>query len=342
MIGVLTDAAYSIARRLPRYFGSSSSRDVWKYRSLRYASSLQICVTNICNAKCVFCGYRLGKDEKGIMDMRTFQQAIYQWKDINGGMLDLTPTVGDPLIDEQLFDKIDLANYWSSGVVLTTNGILLKRGERWRKLIDCLPKKVFLSIPTFDRDWYAKSYGVDRAYDVLEGVHHLLLYNKRMREPVEIRMRFRNPVPPSEILKSSDYRLYIEPFLSKRVTVSFTPDFDNWGGAIRESDLVGTMKLRKPQPRIGPCVSHFTFAVLWDGSVRMCGCRFARSERDDLVVGDIFSSTLLEISESQKTWDIVQDFMSGVKIPESCRSCTIYHPCNKAWVNDRSSKPIHQ
>ena len=117
-------------------------------------------------------------------------------------------------------------------------------------------------------------YGVKHYDEAMANVHRLLEYNKAKGEPSRIVIRFRNHQKPSEILRSKDFKEKIRPFLSERVRINFTVDFDNWGGTIRDTDLTGNMRLRKlPPPLNLPCKGLFNFAVRHDGSVRLCGCR---------------------------------------------------------------------
>ena len=177
--------------------------------------------------------------------------------------------------------------------------------------------------------------------EVISGIRNLLEYNQKKGEPAAIVIRFRNAEKPSQIVRSKDYLEHIKPFLSAKVRINFTVDFDNWGGTIRPQDLHGNMKLRKLPPALNvPCSSLFGFVVRHDGNVRLCGCRLVSNDMDDLVVGNIRDKTLAEISTSPEAWKIIKGFYSGNR-PETCRECTQYRPIDRSWLERRAAaKPV--
>ena len=296
--------------------------------------------TNICNAKCSFCAYPRavadGTLRTGVMTMPTFQKIVSEWVKNGGTSMDLTPVVGDPLIDPGLLEKIKFARASGiSGIHFTTNGILFNHHDCYKKLVDEKVSGIHISIGATDEEQYKLIYGVNQYPKVISGLRNLLEYNRQNGEPVYVNIRFRNAQKPSEILKSPDFVKHIKPFLSKKVEVNFTVDFDNWGGTIRQEELPGVMRLRKPRPQIKiPCTSLYGFAIRHDGSVRLCGCRMKSSDLDDLVVGNINQQSLEEISTSAKTKNIIEGFYRGER-PETCKSCTLYTPVTRSWLKDR-------
>lgn len=319
-----------------------TAEEVWQHRGIAAGGGLQTGVTNICNAKCSFCAYPKAVASKslqtGIMPLALFKQAVDEWAALGGAGLDLTPVVGDPLVDPGLLEKVDYALHYArmKNVVLTTNAILINHQDTYKKLIDAGITSVFISTQGASREEYEKIYGVKQYDKVISGIHNLLRYNHEKGEPTEIVIRFRNAEKPSRILRSPDFQQYIRPFLSRRTRINFTVDFDNWGGSIQPADISGVMRLRKIPPRVDlPCQSLFSFTVRHEGSVRLCGCRFVRTDLDDLVVGNIRQKTLREISEGDEAWKIIKGFYSGQR-PESCQQCTFYRPVDRAWLDQRS------
>lgn len=88
-----------------------SPEELWNVRELKSGGGLQAGVTNICNAKCSFCAYPKVVANKtlqtGVMTFEVFKKAVDEWAAIGGEGLDLTPVVGDPLVDPGLLDKVD-------------------------------------------------------------------------------------------------------------------------------------------------------------------------------------------------------------------------------------------
>jgi len=350
--GVLVDSVYRLA-----YYTKRASARVrgWRlalnpvtqnelrdYRHLVASSSLNTGVTNICNAKCTFCAYPKAVQGKalqqGVMSFEVFKKAVDEWAANGGQSVDLTPVVGDPLIDPNLLEKIHYAVRQAGikNLSLTTNAILMNRNETYKRLVDSGIHQVFISTEGTDREMYEKIYGVKQYDEVISGVRNLLDYNRTQGEPVSIAIRFRNAQRPSAIVRSNDFQEYIKPYLSPKVRVNFTVDYDNWGGTIHEADMQGFMRLRPTPPKVNvPCRALFGFAVRHDGTVRLCGCRFKRTDLDDLVVGNIREQTLEEISKGDPAWEIIKGFYSG-KRPETCAGCTMYHPIDHEWLRQRA------
>ena len=67
---------------------------------------LYIETTKICNANCIFCAYQYQKRDKVAMDDLLFKKLIDEYVELGGGNLGLTPTVGDPLVDKNIINKI--------------------------------------------------------------------------------------------------------------------------------------------------------------------------------------------------------------------------------------------
>lgn len=318
-----------------------TSEELFVHRHLVPSSYLVAGVTNICNAKCSFCAYPKVVANKtletGVMPFEVFKKAVDEWAALGGQNLDLTPVVGDPLVDPGLLEKVDYAvnKAGLKNVYLTTNAILINKNDNYKKLIDLGIAAVFISTQGASKAAYEKIYGVKHYDEAMSGIRNLMEYNRAKGEPARIVVRFRNHEKPSEIIRSPDFKKSIQPFLSERVRVNYTVDFDNWGGTIKPEDMSGFMRLRKLPPMLNvPCANLFNFAVRHDGRIRLCGCRLTTNDNDDLVVGNIKQKSLIEISRSDEAWNIVKGFYEG-KRPHTCLECTFYHPINKGWFERR-------
>jgi len=337
-----TKYAWAQVQKVTTRLNRVSPEELFDQRHLVPSSTLVTGVTNICNAKCNFCAYPKAVQNKtlqtGVMSFEVFKKAVDEWAAAGGEHLDLTPVVGDPLIDPGLLKKIEYAvkDAKIKNIYLTTNAILINRNDTYKALVD-FGVNVFISTQGANKEMYEKVYGVNHYGDVISGVRNLLEYNRSKGEPSSIAIRFRNAEKPSAIIRSKDFIENIKPYLSQKVRFNFTVDYDNWGGSITEKDIMGVMKLRKiPENTQLPCMGLFGFAVRHDGSVRLCGCRFKQSDMDDLVVGNLRDQSLAEISKSDKTWGIIKGFYSGER-PETCKECTFYRPINRKWLDARAS-----
>ncbi|MDR3409373.1 MAG: radical SAM protein [Formivibrio sp.] len=344
------DVVYGVAFHMQRLLRGlryrSISRDtvtpeeLWSHRQFGLATGLITGVTNICNAKCSFCAYPKVVANKtletGIMSFAVFQKAVDEWARLGGAQLNLTPVVGDPLVDPGLLDKLDYAVKKGIRVLLTTNGILLDKNDTYRQLIDHGIREVYISAQGTSKAMYEQIFGVNRFDESMSGIRHLLEYNRSRGEPIKIGIRFRNAEKPSEIIRSPEFQTYLKPYFSEKVRVNFTVDFDNWGGTVKAEDLQGNMRLRQlPRQLNVPCTALFCVAIRHDGGVRLCGCRLVRNDMDDLVVGNIRENTMKELAEGDRAWSIIKGFYSGQR-PETCRTCTFYTPVSRAWLKSRA------
>jgi len=300
-------------------------------------------VTNVCNAKCTFCVYPLVANllgrSKGVLEMSLFRRRADEAASSGITTSDLTPVVGDPLVDPRIDEKIQyLISIGFKEVCITTNALLLERFAD--RLIASKLTHLFISLPSCDKEDYKAVYGVDSWPMASSGIAYFLRRNRELGEPIKVRFRFRNALKPSAILRSADFARIIEPYLSERVTLNFTPYYDNWGGAITRGHLKGIMRMRKGPKQIRvPCRGLFSFKMLHDGKVRLCGCRFRRSEHDDMIVGDANHSSLSEIAKSETVINIVAGFFRN-QVPECCRECSFYSPVTLGWLRHNAAKSI--
>jgi len=278
-------------------------------------------VANICNASCIFCAYPISKMKKGVMKYETFKKALAKvlWNCKDLKTIDLTPTVGDPLIDMNLFEKIGLSKDLNLNVVLTTNGILLYK--YFQNIIDSKLDQIFISLPSFDNEDYKEVYGVDYCDLLKHGLAELL--NKKSNK-LHVHLRFRNKISPSKIIKSKFFQDFIKPNLNKNVSFNFTANFDNWGGTIK--NLPKDMKMKPVLSSLKtPCLGLSSVAVLFDGKIRACGCRFIETDNDDLVIGSL-SDEWKDIELNRRK--LINDFKLG-KRPKTCQNCSFYNPNSK-------------
>jgi MoaA/NifB/PqqE/SkfB family radical SAM enzyme len=120
--GLAADVVYWGAYYVENFGGVSNTKnfqthitpeELLQIRQLAPSSYLVTGVTNICNAKCTFCAYPKVVANKtlqtGVMSFEVFKKAVDEWAALGGQSLDLTPVVGDPLVDPGILDKVDYA-----------------------------------------------------------------------------------------------------------------------------------------------------------------------------------------------------------------------------------------
>jgi sulfatase maturation enzyme AslB (radical SAM superfamily) len=291
-----------------------------------FSPNFRLCVgaTDQCNARCVFCAHSKVKAERGYMSLETFEFTAHKWKDLGGKEIDFTVSVGEPMLDSNLWKKIEIANTLSLKTSFTTNGTLLERDDNYIKVVSYKVSEIHISLDI--PETYQQSFGTNQAQRVWNGVNKLLAYNKLFGSgDLSIILRFRSSLKPSQIIKSESFQTVVRSRLSNKVKVYFTDAYDNWGGLINKSDMIGSMTLvdRFVKPRV-PCQNLFQPAIEWNGNIRLCACRTAPGTQD-LVVGNVYDTGLDQAVTSLKGVGIINSFVSGSP-PTICQNCTMYRP----------------
>jgi len=316
--------------------------DMWNnlshYLTKHQHSTVVVANVNKCNAKCVFCGQHKFERASGVMTQELFEGIIIQSHKLGITHLDITPPLGEPLLDKGFVSKIAFAADYMKYISMTTNGILLNKDKEdgliWE--ISNWVNRVNISIGGLDDEMYKKVYGVNKFNDVITGIDLLCKQiSDNTLSTTKVHIFFRTGSNTYEILNHPEYKKIIQPRVNEgMVTVEFTNGYDNWGGSIKPTDLVGAMKPRQEVKKCGlPCFSLMSFFVEHQGNVRLCGCRFLDKEDDGLVVGNMYESTLKEILSTSSKLKIFNKFkMDDDKVdnsPEVCKGCTLYRPIRK-------------
>lgn len=299
-----------------------------KYLTTKKYEVVHVCNVNMCNAKCVFCGQHKFERPKATMSYETFVAIINDCVELGTFKeVDFTPTLGDPLLDSNFEDKIFYAINKGLRVSLTTNGILLD-ASNIMMLSAC--SDIRISLGGLDREEYKSIYGVDK-FDIVYGnIINFLVFLQRINvKSPRIKILFRASSSPKQLTKTA-YWYELQHYINEGyLSVEFTNYYDNWGGAIKPTDLLGHMKMRGEKKKLGiPCFSLDTFFVETKGNVRMCGCRFINTEEDGLVVGNIHKTPLRVILSYNNLVKLFLKFYNKQKdeSPEVCQKCTLYRP----------------
>lgn len=289
-------------------------------------------VGNICTADCVFCGYQNNVDPKAMMSFETFKKGLDQFVAMGGDYIDVTTPSGDPLVDVDLPRKFAYAREQGiRKISLATNGILLTYRNQYKALIDHNVDWVVLSTPGFDREAYRRIYRVDKYDDVLEGISTLAAYKQERGATSDLAISMRLDRPVEQALAEPDYVSRIKPWVDAgmlRVELGdCSTTVHNWAGQIVQEDLPQGMVLLQdlPQKRAGYTCSNIqhSAAVLANGDVRVCNCRYFKSERDELVVGNINQEPLKDILYSDRLKHLIDETTKG-RWPRTCQDCSFY------------------
>jgi len=111
--------------------------------------------SNYCNANCVFCAYQHQTRKKEVMSIELYKKLMKDYALMGGGPIELTPIVGDSLIDEYFLERIDIASTFSEidDIIFYTNAIILDKFDINRILRSGV-RQISISTTGFDKDMY--------------------------------------------------------------------------------------------------------------------------------------------------------------------------------------------
>jgi radical SAM protein with 4Fe4S-binding SPASM domain len=288
---------------------------------------LTIEVTNICNANCTFCGYQYQERAKGIMSLELFQRTVDNYAALGGGMIELTPIVGDALVDKRLEEKVRYARSLPQigRISFITNAILLNK-ERFEALAAAGVTNIGISISGLNKEEYEKVYRVARYDTVIRNLTEIA--RSAAFSKVSFIIGIRSARPWSWRYDPDLHRLRALGYTSIGATVLF----DNWSGRMKSADLPGGMFVRPLRSKRTPCRQLYnSTTVMADGSMTACGCRDLNG-RTELSLGKIQDQTLEAPWRDGRMEKLRQRFRDG-DLPDVCRDCRHYTPVREELVS---------
>jgi radical SAM protein with 4Fe4S-binding SPASM domain len=281
--------------------------------------------TNICNANCSFCSYKYVQREKCVMDNTLFQAVIEDFSGLGGGNLNITPTVGEVLVDKDIIQKIEFCAKYPNiqDFFFYTNAILLNRFDMKRILVSGLKR---MSISTFlgDSKRYKEYYGRDKYETVIRNITNITKMNRELGSPVNILLHLRCEKPFENIILSEDYKKVTQ--YIPQTNVSFLEEYDTWYGISQKDLPTGAYFTSNPflkQIDKNPCSELYRrLHVYSDGSVGVCVCRDINCE---IQIGNIRNETLKNIWQGEKLANLRREWFKG-QYPAICKECTRYKP----------------
>ena len=315
---------------------------IWVFRKMMEHRFINFGVetTNICNANCTFCGYRYMQRPKKVMPWEVYEKAAREFAKAGGGYINFTPTVGDPLVDKRLIEKLEFANRLPeiTDSFLYTNGILLHRFDLDRLLRSGLTR---LAISTFigDRAGYKRYYGKDKYGQVVQNIIEVARRNRELGSPVRITLHLRVEGDKRTWYETEVYKTLAE--LIGEENIDYLDVYDAWGGLIKKEDIPEGTELDAPQPvhvkMRSPCFEMYRRVhVLADGNVGVCVCVDLEGE---IKIGNIEEQTLDEIWRGDRLKSYRREWVKG-NLPQVCRNCTRYQGVDEFIAENRKRVTI--
>jgi hypothetical protein len=214
-----------------------------------------------------------------------------------------------------LFDKISYARQKGvKDVWFSTNGILFGHKDVYKKVVDAKLQKVHISTPRFNREYYRKIFGVDKADEVVDGLVKLAAYKKSKGDACTtiLELSFHLEETREQMLQSAAWQ-QLTPYIDdgtftvahfKSVAELLDANFpaelgpaprapdklyvDDWSGTVTNETLPENWVI-KPVTHMTtdvPCSRLFNdLTILPDGKVRLCALRYMTTSEDELVIG---------------------------------------------------------
>ena len=276
------------------------------------------------------------KQPKSTMSIDLFKKTIDDYASQGGGTLNLTPTVGDPLVDGKILEKISYARSVPQigSIFLYTNAILLDKFGYEQVLRSGISR---LAISTYmgSSEGYKRYYQKDEYSRVVRNIIGILRANQELGTQVEVTLHLRCEGSES-LWKETDEYTEIASLIDPS-HISFMKEYDNWGGLIQEDDIPDGTVLQFPvsveEKHKSPCFELYRrIHVLANGNVGVCVCRDLEGE---INIGSVEHSTITELWQGDKIKEYRSNWTKGI-LPEVCVECTRYEPVNE-FINAHKS-----
>jgi sulfatase maturation enzyme AslB (radical SAM superfamily) len=294
-------------------------------------NEVHIEATNICNAACKFCAYRVMERPKGVMGLSDFRRYVDQIMAAGIRIFDLTAIVGDPFTDRLVFDRLEILKAHQADTInLTTNAIAMQP-DKVDDLVAFVRSfsgtvVIRVSFGGFDRNTYREIFQVDRFERVVRNLDYLIGKKTTLDlRSLDLELHVRCPLSR---LRGETYQKFLEyesrGWLSIHRRLNRDLRYGNWGGKIpaRDIESVGLKAAPTPKKFYGPCDLMFSGGVIvtMDGEVNACACRDVDVS---LPIGNLNDMTFKDILRGKKRYELMISMMEN-RIPKFCRGCSEY------------------
>jgi MoaA/NifB/PqqE/SkfB family radical SAM enzyme len=288
--------------------------------------SINIELTNICNANCVFCGYQYQERAKETMSDEVFERAVAQFVACGGGDVFLTPIVGEATVDPKFLSRVRYlrAQRAIRDIRVITNAILLDRFGMDDVVRSGL-SGVFISTAGFEEEMYKRIYRSTNYNRMKNNVLSLLEARDRLGaiDKLEVTIGLRTDRTLASVMTDPDF----QPILKYKPKIDFTWSYVDFGGKIKAADLKGVMQLRvlSKSAKREPCKNLYDGpTILPDGEVLICSCASAMDAIGDLSIGNVMKASLKDIWGGALRRNLIAQFKGEQPLNRTCAGCTSY------------------
>lgn len=283
-----------------------------------FPMELYLEITSRCNLNCIMCARSGLTRETGDMDLNLFKKIIDEVARENPLAYLHFYGIGDPLVDETLFEKLDYVQQKGlENTILFTNGKDLLKNDNYKKLAQT-------NIPTFgvDVDGFGQeSYGQIRVggdFDqLLKGI--LALKAEVDALPKYKRIELAYHVYPGINDAQEEMEAFANWSIEQELEYKFV-SLHTWGDLRTDLPSSGVEEMDEPNSReaarTGPCGSLWGPMILSDGRVSPC---FLDANGNG-TMGSVLENTVQEIWQGAHR-ELRNGHVQGV-FTGACKDCT--------------------
>jgi len=296
-----------------------------------------------CNLSCWFCAYkfldkqRLKEVNETYMSLELFK--VYAKKCIDFGFdeFQMTPIIGEPLLDTTFFKKIEFLHSFKflKRISFFTNFIKLDK-DKLKQLLSYPKLTMTISVYGVDEETYKKTTGVNLFKIFSENIYILAGLYKPTSIPIEFFIRCPWNDIENKLKTTIKVLSKVKPFHTnyyKRNNLAFLNWNGNWCGLVPDNTFPNQ---RKDHNREGICwYSLIDNSIDPYGDIVLCG---ACDVEKKTVIGNLDRQSLDEIySEDSIYADCLREQHSN-KYTGSCEYCSEHHVPQQKTINEYSRR----
>ena len=279
--------------------------------------TIEIELTNLCNARCVFCSNSSSKRNKGFIDKKKLFKFLEQEKrkkknnnfNTKFHTLDFPKIVyaglGEPLLHPDFIEIIEYTKKAGFIVEVVTNGQLLKK-HIVDKLIELNVDSLAISLHSIDKDIYKSITGLDLD-TVLPNVTYALEKYKSTEQKIQI-WRIKPLKNMEQETKSCEKRF--QKYINRYPHATVLGPSEPWS---RDIDNPTSCELVNDDPygKIWCRKIYYTFNIAWTGDIAICCNDFNRLS---VKLGNVFTDK--NISNEYRKQILEKKIIPGI-----CKVC---------------------
>lgn len=280
---------------------------------MRIPPRIQFHTINRCQLNCNFCAIK-SEDKKplSLLSLKIFKEYVKKCIAFGIREYELTPIVGEPMLDPCLMDRIKFLDQYGVSMLFYTNLILYGKIE---EILEYERVEINVSVYGNKKDFY-KNTGCDY-YNVFEkNLKKLLMYVRKNELQHKIKLWFR--------CKGKNYNPYLTVNDIEKYNANGSTDWNK----MLEDDII----VEKYMPgRRGVCKFAIEDNCIFpNGDITICGWFDIDKQT---IIGNINQQSLEEIYDSRGKYEHLLQQQLKCIYTGICKNCTIWQNKHfKSWL----------